>query len=83
MKPVQFYYLNHKGITRLRTVVPEALEVLLEPGFGYAPGWFLSGQDLDKGARRSFALGNIQVPADGEGISAVVSLRLIFSRKDS
>lgn len=61
MQPVKFTYKNHRGEIALRTIVPDSLEYLSEgnPDFGYPPGWFLSGHDLDKNARRSFYLDNI------------------------
>jgi len=34
----------------------------MNPGFDYEPGWFLSGFDTHKQARRSFALTNIMRP---------------------
>lgn len=61
MQQIKFTYKNHRGEIALRTIVPDSLEYLTEgnPDFGYPPGWFLSGHDLDKNARRSFALVNI------------------------
>lgn len=55
-----FNYKNHRGEIALRTVEVQSLDFLYNPGFGYQPGWFLSGICQDKGERRSFALSHIQ-----------------------
>lgn len=57
---ITFYYKNHRGEVAERRVEVDSLEFVTNPGFGYQPGWFLSGHDLDKDARRSFALSHIQ-----------------------
>lgn len=57
---VQFEYLNHRGTWSKRTMIPDAIEFLYEPVYDYQPGWFLSGWDTDKKARRSFALSRIK-----------------------
>jgi len=57
---VKFWYLNHNGKRAQRTVLVDSLEFLVAPGFGYQPGWFLSGWDCDKKARRSFALSRVE-----------------------
>lgn len=63
MRPViSFGYTNHHGKTANRRVIPDALEYIQAPGFGYPPGWFLSGMCLDKNERRSFALSNMTLP---------------------
>lgn len=59
MEPVKFTYRNHHGQIELRTVIPEAIEFIERPEFGYQPGWFLIGQDMDRDARRSFSLSHI------------------------
>lgn len=56
-----FRYKNHRGEIAERTVTLGTIEYLPEPGYGYKPGWFLSGWCHDKRARRSFAFANIQV----------------------
>lgn len=58
---IQFTYKNHRGEVSVRHVIPDALEFIYQPdpAFHYSPGWFLSGFDMDKGSRRSFALSNI------------------------
>lgn len=56
---VQFKYRNYRGEVSLRTVTADAIEFLRNPGFDYQPGWFLSGWDEDKNARRSFSLSHI------------------------
>lgn len=61
-----FTYRNYKGVEAKRRIGGIiTLEFLTSVGFGYQPGWFLSGTDLDKEAagadfpRRSFALSHI------------------------
>lgn len=55
----KFKYKNHRGEIADRVVKVESLDYLIEPGYGYEAGWFLSGTCQDKGERRSFALVNI------------------------
>lgn len=59
LQPVKFRYINHRGETAERTVTPDAIEYISNPGYGYPAGWFLSGWDHVKLGRRSFALGSI------------------------
>ena len=54
-----FAYKNHRGEISERRVHIHCLEYIMNPGFDYEPGWFLSGFDEHKQARRSFALTNI------------------------
>lgn len=63
---IKFEYKNHRGEVTQREIIPDALEWINAPGFYYQPGWFLSGFDCDKQARRSFALCNIILPKDEE-----------------
>lgn len=56
---LRFKYLNHRGSTGMREVLFESIQYIREPGYGYGPGWFISGYDLHRKARRSFALANI------------------------
>ena len=56
---VVFTYMNHRGEQSQRFVEVDALEFLNKPGFGYQPGWFLSGWCSKAKARRSFALSRI------------------------
>lgn len=56
---ISFLYLNHRGVKEQRVVDVETLEFIREPGFGYQPGWFITGIDHKKQARRSFALDRI------------------------
>jgi predicted DNA-binding transcriptional regulator YafY len=58
-KTISFTYLNHNGKKAERTVDVETVEFLKNPGFGYQSGWFVSGFDHEKKARRSFSLGRI------------------------
>jgi predicted DNA-binding transcriptional regulator YafY len=64
MPTIQFLYLNHAGKLSGRTVTVDSVEFHRNPGFGYQPGWFISGFDHDKAARRSFALSRIQLPEE-------------------
>ena len=58
-KTVSFFYKNHRGEVAERTVEIDSLEWINNPGYDYQPGWFLSGLDVDRNARRSFALTHI------------------------
>lgn len=64
---IEFQYINHRGETRIRTVDVDSVEFHHAPGYGYQPGWFVSGYDHDKNNRRSFALNRIVFPDHGEG----------------
>lgn len=59
---IKFRYKNYKGEERERTVDVHSVEYRATPGFGYGPGWFISGRDHEKNGYRSFALSNIIVP---------------------
>ncbi len=59
---ITFTYTNHRGEVAERNVVFESLDYITQPGYAYPPGWFLTGLDLDRNARRSFALQNIIIP---------------------
>lgn len=58
-KKVSFVYRNHRGAQSWRTIEFDSLEFHFNPGFEYQPGWFISGFDLERNARRSFALSHI------------------------
>ena len=58
-RPLEFQYINHRGEMSLRTLDVDALEFHFNPGYGYQPGWFISGFDMERQARRSFALSRI------------------------
>lgn len=73
-KALIFKYKNHRGEIAKRRIIPDALEFFLDPGYDYQTGWFLSGFDLDKNARRSFALCNIQL--EGIGQKKIFSLKI-------
>lgn len=64
---VSFTYKNHRGEVARRTVLVDAIEYLREPGYGYEPGWFIAGFDVDKQARRSFSFANIVLPETSTG----------------
>lgn len=71
--PITFTYKNHRGEISVRLVTPDSIEYVAEPNldYGYQPGWFLSGYDHHKKARRSFALTHIQLD-DGIRVSKLV-----------
>jgi predicted DNA-binding transcriptional regulator YafY len=58
-KTLTFKYLNHNGKISVRTVDVEELEFDFKPGYGYQPGWAISGFCHDKQARRTFFLSRI------------------------
>lgn len=60
---IKFEYKNHRGVIEERTVEPESLDYMTNPGYGYPPGWFLTCKDYTRGRNgdiRSFYLDNIQ-----------------------
>lgn len=73
MTVATFRYRNHKGEEAIRSVAVESLDFLVNPGFGYQPGWFISGICQDKLERRSFALSHIVLIDNA--ISQTISLR--------
>lgn len=64
MQEITFTYSNHRGEVEKRTIIPHKLEYMPKPGFGYEPGWFLTGYCKGRKALRSFALTNIQLNAE-------------------
>lgn len=66
MDTIHFRYKNHRGEISDRQIIPDALEWISYPGYNYQPGWFLSGMDLDRKQRRSFALSHIILPEGDE-----------------
>lgn len=62
--PITFTYLNHRGETEERKVEVDSVEFHRNPGYGYQPGWFISGFDLERVARRSFALSRVILPEE-------------------
>lgn len=67
MQSINFKYRNHRGEVAERHIIPDALEFIAVPDPLYynQPGWFLSGFDLDKQARRSFSLASIVYEPNG------------------
>lgn len=62
MGPVAtFKYKNHRGEIAERTITVGSIEYLPTPGYGYKPGWFVSGWCHTKRERRSFSFANIQL----------------------
>jgi hypothetical protein len=83
MRRIQFNYRNHRGKVELRTIELLALHYESQPNpeYGYAPGWFLYGNDYTvrdgverEGIPRSFALTHIQM--DGFNPISRLSWRL-------
>lgn len=76
-KIIKFRYLNHRGEMWERTLDVTAIEFIHKPGYGYQPGWFISGFDRDRqgDVRRSFALSHIDLP--GDGITPVYKLLIL------
>lgn len=68
MTIVKFDYCNHKGVCRKRTVDVTSIDFHSKPGFGYEPGWFLTGIDQDKRQVRSFAVCNIVIETGSNNI---------------
>jgi hypothetical protein len=50
---------------RRRRVIPQTISYFARPGYGYQPGWFLTGVDVVKLEHRIFRLSHIV--HDGEG----------------
>lgn len=73
MKPIKFWYTNHRGEVEEREIIPDAIEYIENPIYGYASGWFISGHDLSRNARRSFALTNIIRHPEGPIFELVLS----------
>lgn len=72
---IKFKYLSHRGRIENRRILFNRIEYLPEPGFGYAPGWFMRGQDFDREmADRSFSFANI-IPEDRDAISVLLTVR--------
>lgn len=61
LQPIFFKYRNHRGEVSDRHIIPDSFEFMLDPpdDFYPQPGWFISGFDLDKQARRTFCFANI------------------------
>jgi len=57
---IAFDYMNHKGVTRRRKVRVTSLDFLRTINFGYQPGWYITGVDIEKDQIRSFALSHIK-----------------------
>lgn len=60
---MKFEYTNYKGETEERDVDVTSIDYISNPGFGYEPGWFLTGRDRERnGAVRSFRLDQRMAP---------------------
>lgn len=61
---IEFKYKTHRGTIENRSLAgPITLEFQFNPGFGYQPGWAISGSCPEReGAKRSFFLTNIVFP---------------------
>lgn len=73
---ITFNYLNHRGETEERTIDVAAVEFQRNPGYGYQPGWFISGFCHDRKARRSFALNRIILPEIELRNTVVILMRM-------
>lgn len=62
-KEINFLYKNHRGEVAQRTCMAHSLQYLVAPGYGYQPGWFITGDVEGKGTR-SFALANMVIEPD-------------------
>lgn len=61
---INFIYKNHRGVVEERTVDVDSLEFQFHPGHDHQPGWFISGFDHARAARRSFRLSNIVLSSE-------------------
>lgn len=64
MQAITFKYRNHRGGIQDRTIIPDAVEFIWRhnPRYANQPGWYISGFDVDKKARRSFPFTSIVLP---------------------
>src|SRR6218665_1379184 len=62
---MKFIYTNYKGETEERDVDVTSIDFLPPPGVGYDPGWFLTGIDKARNAKRSFRIDARMVPIPG------------------
>ena len=74
---ISFIYTNHKGNKRRRTITVDSIEFHRKPGYGYQPGWFVSGIDMEKRLRRSFALSHIEVEDSLTNIFKLLDLSIL------
>jgi 5-methylcytosine-specific restriction protein A len=58
-EPIRFIYMNHRGETDMRQVVPERFFFGTTEHHAYPPAWMLVGFDHDRQAERHFLLSNI------------------------
>src|SRR5690242_4329685 len=64
---MKFVYTNYKNETAERDVEVLSIDFLTNPGFGYAPGWFITGRDRDrKGDVRSFRIDERMLPTEAD-----------------
>lgn len=75
-KTISFEYMNHNGKRSMRTIDVDRVEFCMEPGFGYQPGWAVSGRCHEKNARRTFFLSRIVFPEPEKGIRHIPLLTL-------
>lgn len=79
MITVSFAYNNHRGVTEARTIDVYSLDFLTKPGFGYQPGWFLTGRCHARNATRSFALSHIVLTPE-ESAPVNIGIRIPLNR---
>lgn len=78
MTVLTFKYKNYKGVVRDRTVDVQSLDFIYHPPgseFGYQPGWFITGTDVEKQEVRSFALTHIILEGQSKTLLARFMLR--------
>lgn len=63
---MKFIYTNYKNETEERDIDVLSFDFLSKPGFGYQPGWFITGIDREKKATRSFRIDERMRPLQGD-----------------
>ena len=67
---MQFVYTNHRNETRDRNIMPSKMEWLDNDGireYGYEPGLFITGVDMERSVMRSFSVKRM-VPVSGNKV---------------
>lgn len=69
---MRFVYTNYKGETEERDIDVLEITYMSKPGFGYEPGWFLTGRDRGRGGDvRSFRFDGRMTPTAGDTAGAM------------
>lgn len=76
---MHFTYTNHRGETRQRKVIFYSILYHTKPmpEYGYEPGLFLHGLDLEKDAYRTFDMSKI-LPPDGAQVAEISGATRVF-----